>query len=187
MHLACGLAGLGIAGVVEASLARLRRPVDGTLATGVATLLAVLASVPRIDVLRRTYTFQLELDAFRAAMRERAGDCRVVALLYGQDAGLVPYDDPVRSRVLDLDEFLGQGSGGRCFVYYREASCFSPEVEGRGGHVGFSEARACHEFEARVPLAPLAEWSLPARPCCSEHYARDPLPVGLFRIEPRRP
>lgn len=184
MHLACGLAGLGIAAVVEASLARLRRPMDGTLAAAVAALLAVLASLPRTDVLRRMYTFQLELDAFRAAVRERAGDCRVVALLYGQDAGLVPFDDPTRERVLDLDEFLGQGSAGRCFVYYREASCFSPDIVG-GGRSDFHEAPACRDFEARVPMTPLAEWSLPASPCCAERYVRDPLPVGLYRIEPR--
>lgn len=182
MYLACGLAGLGIAAVVEASLARLRRPVDGTLAAGIAALLAVVASLPRSDVLRRMYTFQLELDAFRAAVRERAGDCRVVALLNGEDAGLAPFDDPAQGRVLDLDEFLEQGSAGRCFVYYREASCFSPDVVG-GGRSDFREAPACRDFEARVPMTPLAEWSLPARPCCAERYVRDPLPVGLYRID----
>jgi hypothetical protein len=184
MHLASGLAGLGIAWGVEASFARARRPADGTLAAGVAALVAVLASLPRVDVLRRMYTFQLELDAFRTAVREHAGDCGIVAFLHGQDAGLVPFDDPERGRILDLDEFLQKGPARKCFVYYREASCFSPEIVGRGV-VDFSQAQACRDFEARVPMTPLAEWSLPARPCCSERYARNPLPVGLFRIDAR--
>jgi hypothetical protein len=188
MYLACGLAGLAIAVVVEASLARLRRPVDGPVAAGVATLLAALAALPRIDMLRRTYTFQLELEAFRSAVRARAGDCRVVAYTQGLDAGLVPFDDPDRGRILDVEEFLNQGSAGKCAVYYREASCFSPEIAGFVGieQVNFREAQACRDFEARVPMAPLAEWSLPARPCCSETYVRDPLPVGLYRIELRQ-
>jgi len=109
-----------------------------------------------------------------AALGER---CTVVTRLYSQDAGFTPFADPGAVDLLDIEEFLAAPRQG-CVVYYRAANCFSPDAFMEGQ----SHDDPCRAFEDRVPMTPISEWTLPSLPYRGEHYTRDPIPVGLYRI-----
>ncbi len=104
MVLACGLAGLAASFVIE------RVPRRGAAAridpAALSAALALLAAVPRLDLLTRMWTPQLEFEFYRAGLRGIAADCTVVAFMGGQDAGFVPFSDPDVATPTDIATYL---------------------------------------------------------------------------------
>jgi hypothetical protein len=119
------------------------------------------------------------LSGFRAGVRALDGSCTVVALTNTNDAGFSVFADPAAIRIIDVQDFVKAPVEG-CAVYYRGTSCYSPDAVVADGSEG---SAVCHAFESHTPLTPISEWSLPSAPYRGEHYAQDPMPVGLFRID----
>jgi hypothetical protein len=180
MYLACGLIGLGSAAMIRlvARVARRELAAAPWLVVG----LIALAALPRLDLLWHMWTPQREFVFFRAGVAQIDPQCRIVSLTATSDAGFVPFHYLAPDRLLDITEFLAEGSDG-CVVYYRNANCYS-------GSLGLVDHRihpACREIEQRFRLDPIVEAKLPADPYRDENYVRDPLPVGFFRLERRAP
>ncbi len=183
--LACGLAGLAAAHLVERAGRRWgsRFPVwlDARVA---AAVLVLVAAIPRLDLLRRTWTPQEEFDFYREGLKRIGADCTVVALTEGQDAGFVPFSDPEVEMPVDIGVFLARpwSPSPACTVYYRAANCRSADAVGLPSGASFGENPACQEIEQRATLVPIVEASLRARPYRGERYSVDPIPVGFYRI-----
>jgi hypothetical protein len=181
MVLACGLAGLAASFVIE------RVPRRGAAAridpAALSAALALLAAVPRLDLLTRMWTPQLEFEFYRAGLRGIAADCTVVAFMGGQDAGFVPFSDPDVATPTDIATYLRDPPPpGACVVYYRDASCRSADAAGLPSGASFDQNPACRDLEQRVALVPIVETRLPARPYRGERYSVDPIPVGFYRV-----
>ena len=179
--LACGLAGVAAACLVE--LAERRRPPWLDPAVAAATLV-LLAAVPRLDLLTRMWTPQAEFDFYRDGRRRIGAECTVIALTEGSDAGFVPFTDPDVLSPTDIGAFLAgpAPSPSACLVYYRGANCRSSAAVGLPPDAPFEQNPACRELERRVTLVPISEASLRARPYRREPYSVDPVPVGFYRI-----
>jgi hypothetical protein len=189
VYLACGLAGVAAAYLVERAVRRFSSRLDPAV---IAATLVLLAAVPRLDLLRTTWTPQEEFEFYRAGSQRIDSACVVVALMEGSDAGFVPFSDPGVAAVTDIGTFLTgpSPSPGDCFVYYRAANCRSADAIGLPHGAPFDENPACRELERRATLLPIAEASLRARPYRGERYSVDPVPIGFYRIlslEPETP
>jgi hypothetical protein len=174
VHLACGLAGIAVAALLERLARRRGAPFGAAAAAAFAVLIPVAGALPRVDFLFRMWTPQLEFERFREGVRALGTHCTVVTLLDGMDAGFMPFTDPGRADLVDVERFHADGRDG-CVVYYRAANCFAPAV---------GRPDVCRAFEDRFSLTPISETMLPAIPYQGERYTRDPIPVGFFRITP---
>jgi hypothetical protein len=184
--LACGLAGIAAARLVEWADRRIPARLDRAV---VAAALVLLAAIPRLDLLTRMWTPQREFEFYRAGLRRLGPGCSVVAQMEGWDAGFVPFADPDIPRPTDVEAFLA-GPGLKpqaCVVYYRGANCRSPDVLGLPAGTAFEENPGCREFEERATLSPIVEASLPALPFRLERYSVDPVPVGFYTVVDLRP
>jgi hypothetical protein len=181
VYLACGLAGVAAAYLVESAGRRLSSRLDTAV---IAAALVLVAAVPRLDLLRRMWTPQMEFEFYRAGRRQVGSECAVVALTAGRDAGFVPFSDPGVAAPTDISDLLAAPAPppGECLVYYRGANCQSADTLGQPNGAPFDENPACRELERRATLVPIAEASLPARPYRGERYSVDPVPVGYYRI-----
>jgi len=182
VYLACGLAGMAASYLVERAARRLPVWLDPSIASGA---LALLAAVPRFDLLTRMWTPQQEFEYYRAGRRKLDPACTVVALMDGQDAGFVPFSDPDVPAAIDIHTFLAGSVKSSCVVYYRSANCRSPQVLGLPGTAPFEENPWCRDLEQQETLVPLDEKPLPARPYRGETYSLDPVPVGFYRLVDR--
>lgn len=182
MYLACGLGGLGVAALVRAlgRLARRDLPAPAAVAVGIVCL----AAAPGLDLLWRMWTPQREFEFFRSGLAQLDPACRLVTLSNTRDAGFIPFDYLVPGRTLDLVQFLADPHGS-CFVYYRTANCYSPDILPEAEPATFVMHPACREIEDRFDLRPIVVTDLPVLPYRAEIYARDPLPVGFFAVNER--
>jgi hypothetical protein len=181
VYLACGLAGLGTAYLVERVARRLPAQLDPLV---VAATLVLVAALPRLDLLRRQWTPQEEFDFYRAGVARFDRGCEIVALTHGPDAGFVPSSDPEVRAPTDIDAFLQDPppASSTCLVYYRAANCRSADAAGLPNGAAFDENPACRELERRATLLPVTEANLRARPYRGERYSTDPVAVGFYRI-----
>ncbi len=184
MYLACGLVGAGIAGVLGllAYLTRRKVPVPGVFAIA----LACGAALPRIDVLHRMWTPQREFDFFREGVAGFDPACRIATLLDVADAGFVPFEYLAPHRIVDLAELLEGPSLKGCVVYYRGGNCFTLDLVPRDQWHDFQMHPVCRAVEERYQLEPVAEARVPALPFRGEIYARDPIPIGFYRLREHR-
>jgi hypothetical protein len=115
MYLACGLAGIGTAGLL-ALFARLRRR-DVRGASVVAIAVLCVAALPRWDLLQRMWTPQREFEIFRETLSRLDPNCRIVTLTDVADAGFVPFDYLAPGVSLDIAEFLRHPPPEGCSVF----------------------------------------------------------------------
>ncbi len=184
MYLACGLAGAGAAVVLGfvALLMRRKVPASGLLAAG----LVCGAALPRIDVLYRLWTPQREFEFFREGVANLDPACRIATLTDVMDAGFVPFDYLAPHRIMDLGELVaGQPLEG-CVVYYRTGNCFTLDLVPREAWSSFRMHPLCQALEDRFQLEPIVEARVPALAFRGEMYARDPIPIGFYRLRERR-
>jgi hypothetical protein len=85
--------------------------------------------------------------------------------------------------LVDISDFLDHPGDG-CSVYYRAANCYSSSLDLAPPRYDFHPS--CRDIEQRYRLEPILEAQLPADPYGEEHYVRDPLPVGFYRLRFRR-
>lgn len=180
MYLACGLVGLGIATVLDVFSRWMRRRVPAAGAIGVA--IVCVATVPRIDVLQRMWTPQREFEFFRSGLSRIGSDCRVVAMLTVSDAGFVPFDYLSPIPMLDLEAFVTNPSASDCVVYYRGGNCYAVDLVAEAHRQTFSINPVCRTMEQRFQLELIIEEHIAAIPYRGEIYARNPLPVGFYRV-----
>jgi hypothetical protein len=184
MYLACGLAGLGVA----TGLALIRRVIGRQLpaAGAVAVGIVCVAAVPRVDLLWRMWTPQREFEFFRNNLPRVDPKCRIVTTVRGEDAGFVPFRY-LWPDMVDVADFLAAPANGACFVYYRAGNCYALDLVAGRNRSTFQMDPTCRAIEERFRLEPIAEQSLPAVPYRGEVYARDPLPVGFYRLHDVQP
>ena len=104
VYLACGLGGIAAAQLAEWGARRYASRLDPSL---LAASLVFVAAIPRLDLLRRTWTLGDEFEFYRSGLQRLDPACKVVALLNGNDAGFVPTSDPnCAYRPADISEFL---------------------------------------------------------------------------------
>jgi hypothetical protein len=179
MYLTCGLAGLGVASMLRLLAWLARRPVPA--ASLAAAGIVCLASASRFDLLRRMWTPQREYELFRDGLKRLDPDCRVVTLAHTRDSGWAPFDYLVPDGLLDIPQFL-EGPQRGCFIYYRTGNCYTPDLAPYPERAGFEMIPACRAIEERFQLEPIVEAQVPAIPYRGEIYARDPLPLGFYRL-----
>jgi hypothetical protein len=184
MYLACGLVGAGAAGVLGlvALLMRRKVPASGLLAVG----LVCGAALPRIDVLTRLWTPQREFEFFRAGVANLDPACRIATLSDVMDAGFVPFDYLAPHRIVDLAELMASPTLDGCVVYYRSGNCFTLDLVPREEWSDFRMHPRCRAVEDRFQLEPIVEARVPALAFRGEMYARDPIPLGFYRLRERR-
>ena len=153
---------------------------DVPAARFLAVGIVVLAAAPRFDLLRRMWTPQREYEFFRAGLARVDPKCRVVTLEYTRDAGFIPFDYLVPRRLVDITEFLADPHGD-CFVYYRCANCYSSSLD--LAPPAFDIHPSCRRVEQEFHLEPIIEAQIPAQPYRDETYAREPLPIGFYRLQ----
>jgi hypothetical protein len=182
MYLACGLVGVGVATPL--------RWVSGTAPMALRTVAAIaivcLGALPRFDLLHRMWTPQREYAFFREAMGRVEPSCRVVALADTADSGWAPFGYLVSDTLLDIPQFLAAPLNG-CVVYYRCATCYASDLVSSEQRSNFEMHPACREIEDRFRLEPVAEALVPALPYRGETYARNPIPIGLYRLHGKAP
>jgi hypothetical protein len=178
MYLACGLVGLGVAGLVRLAIRPLPRLAPGAAALAVA--IVVLAAAPGFDLLRRMWTPQLEFELFREGLRGVDRRCTVVTLARTRDAGFAPYEYLVAGEMLDIADFLDAPTGD-CVIYYRTGNCYATSLDVVPRDTGVHPA--CRAIEERFRLDPIVERAVPALPYRGETYGRDPLPLGFYRLQ----
>ncbi len=184
MYLACGLAGFGVA----TGLALIRRLIGRPLpvASAVAVGIVCMAAVPRLDLLWRMWTPQREFEFFRNNLTRVDPECRIVTTVRGEDAGFVPFQY-LWPDMVDVADFLATPAAGACFVYYRAGNCYAVDLVPGRDRSTFQINPTCRAVEERFRLEPIAEQSLPAVPYRGEVYARNPLPVGFYRLREVEP
>jgi len=196
----CLVAGRGLAAFIRGVETTLRRTwISRDLAAGVAPaaiLLAALSSLPALGFLRKTWTHQLELAFVYDGLRRIDDGCTIVRrACWLTDSGLelspgMSLQVGRKHGWVDTGDFLAGRAGavGDCAVYYRSATCFAAPKRSPGktyeGVV--EELPECREMSKRYVLEPLAEAVLPAKPYVNEQYAAAAIPVGFYRIHPRR-
>ncbi len=180
MYLACGLAGLGVATFLDLLRRLLRRELPG--ARMIALGIVCLAALPGFDLLGRMWTPQREYELFRNGLAGVAPTCRVVTLLNGMDAGFVPFSYLAPGGLLDIDDLLADPSAEGCFIYYRSGNCYTLDLVPEGERAGFEMNPKCRAIEQRFRLEALVEAEVPAQAYRGEVYARNPLPLGFYRL-----
>ena len=183
MYIACGLAGLGIATLLRSFAGGLRH--SAAAASTVTVAVVLLAALPRFDVLQRLWTPQREYDLFRDGLRRIDPRCRVVTLADTSDAGFVPFGYLVANGLLDIPDLPARLPAGSCFVYYRCGNCYTKDLVPEGERAQFEINPACRRVEERFQLEPIIETQAAALPYRGEVYARDPLPLGFYRLRER--
>jgi len=183
MVLACALAGVGVAALLRALRRVVRRDVPG--AGVVAVGLVCLAALPRADVLQRMWTPQREFDFFRDGLARIDGGCRVATLLDVADAGFVPFEYLAAGRLVDVALVLDGPTPDGCVVYYRSGNCFTLDLVPQTDWRTFEMNPRCEAVEEKYRLEPIVEAGIPALPFRGELYARDPVPVGFYRLHAR--
>jgi hypothetical protein len=184
MHLACGLVGAGAAGVIGLLAHLVRRAVPS--ARLLAIVLVCAAALPRIDILHRMWTPQREFEFFREGLTRIDPACRIATLFDVRDSGFVPFEYLAPRRIVDLTQ-LGDGrSLDGCVVYYRCGNCFTLDLVPVDEWSSFQMHPLCQATEARFRLEPVVEAQVAALPFRGELYARDPVPIGFYRLEERR-
>lgn len=180
MVLACGLIGLGVAGLLQI----VTRLVPGVRpwALPAAIGLVILAALPRLDVLRTMWTPQREFALLREGLARIDPACRVATLLDVRDAGFVPFEYLAPNRLVDLAVVLEQPQPPPCLVYYRCGNCFTLDLVAQTEWPAFEINPLCRAIESRYALEPILEANVPALPYRGEIYSRDPLPLGLYRL-----
>jgi hypothetical protein len=180
MYLACALIGIGAVAPIRIFGRIVRREIvpSPRLALAVVALIA-LAAVPRLDLLWHMWTPQREFAFFRAGVAQLEPECRLVTLALTRDAGWVPFDYLVPQRLVDIPEFLADPRDG-CAIYYRAANCYSGSLD--LAPPNYDIHPSCRDIERQFRLEPILEAQLPADPYRDEHYVRDPLPVGFYRL-----
>ena len=178
MYLACGLIGLGVVALL-APFRRVVRRIPGARVLPVGLIL--LAALPGFGLLNRMWAPQSEFDFFRAGLGHIDRTCRVVTLSMVSDAGFVPFPYLMPDGGVDVAEFLSAPPQGGCFVYYRSGNCYASSLE--PDNPGFEMNAACRAIERRFRLEPILQTEVTALPYRGETYARDPLPVGFYRLE----
>ena len=183
MHLACGLAGAGTAGLLGllAWLSRRRVPAARLVAAGVVCA----AALPGVDLLHRMWTPQREFELFRANVSRLDPQCQVVTMIDVRDAGFVPFEYLSTGKVVDAAAFLAQPDTDDCTFYYRAGNCFTHDLVPNSDWPGFEVNPVCRSLEQRFELIPIAERAVAAVPYRGEVYARDPLPLGFYRLQPK--
>jgi hypothetical protein len=184
MYLACGLAGAGVAGVLRLLAYLARRTIPAT--PFVAIALVCVAALPRIDVLQRMWTPQREFDFFRESVAKIDPACRIATLSDVMDSGFVPFEYLVPHRIVDLAELIQASSLDGCVVYYRCGNCFTLDLVPQREWSSFTMNPLCRAVEDRFQLEPIAEAQVAALPFRGEMYARDPIPIGFYRLRERR-
>jgi hypothetical protein len=158
---------------------------------------ALLCSAPNFDFLRERWTYERKFDFLREHIGEIEDGCIIVRRgPYLADSGMEPL--PGLSREVgrrhfwvDTTTFLEGGepsSQSRCVVFYETASCHARDTSTTSqAHLGdFTVLPECREVRERFHLEPLWRTELPARPYVKEEYTVDPVPVGFYRLWPRR-
>lgn len=184
MYLACGLAGAGAAGVLNGLAYLMRR--DVAAAAVVAIALVCGGALPGIDVLQRMWTPQREFDFFRQGVAATDPACRIATLLDVADAGFVPFEYLAPHRIVDLADVVASPSLDGCVVYYRCGNCFTLDLVPQREWSTFEMNPLCKTVEDRFRLEPVVEARVAALPFRGEMYARDPIPIGFYRLQEHR-
>jgi hypothetical protein len=134
-----------------------------------------------MDLLRRMWTPQYEYELFRNGLRRVETSCRIVTLADTPDSGWAPFAYLVPDTLLDIPRFLDAPPSG-CVVYYRCGNCYTKDLVPSAERPSFEMNPACRQIEEQFDLVPIVEEAVPARPYRGEVYARDPLPLGFYRL-----
>lgn len=183
MYLACGLIGLAIATLLRALSRRLPRL--ERLAVPAAIAIVAVAALPRWELLHIVWTPQREFELLRTGLSRVGPGCRVAAFIEATDAGFVPFEYLAPQQLIDLGAVAATAADTGCLYYYRGGNCFTRDLVPEATWPTFDMNPLCRAFEERYELTPVLEAAVPALPFRGESYARDPLPLGFYRLRAR--